>query len=274
MPKFSLNLSLVLKDTPFLEAIDRAAALGFGAIEFWWPGPAADPAEIALKIKAAGLEVALFNFDAGDMAAGDRGLLNDPDRQDRLRSHVPVALKLAQALGCTRLNALAGHWRPGVPRAEQLAFAAENLAWIADRARPAGITVLVEPVNNLENGDYLVPTVESALELLDLAGRANTALQFDTYHLQRMQGDLTTRLRRHAARIGHVQLADSPSRHEPGTGELNFAHLLRTLEESGYAGYLGLEYKPSVRVEESLTWLPADRRGLLPLSALRLTGLA
>lgn len=274
MPKFSLNLSLVVKEIPLLEAIDRAAELGFGAIEFWWPGPAADPAEIARKVKAAGLEVALFNFDAGEMAAGDRGLLNDPERQGRLRSHVPVALKLAQAVGCTRINALAGHWRPGVPRAEQLAFAADNLAWIADQARPAGITVLVEPVNNLENGDYLVPTVESALELLDLAGRANTALQFDTYHLQRMQGDLTTHLRRHTARIGHVQLADSPSRHEPGTGELNFPFLLRVLEEIGYDGYLGLEYKPSRRVEDSLAWLPTDRRGVVPLASLRLPGLA
>lgn len=271
MLKFDLNVSLVLKGVPLLESFERACALGFGAVEFWWSA-GIEPDQVARRVRDAGLEVVLFNLDAGDMGAGDRGLLNDPARQPRLREHVPVALELAQKIGCKKLNALAGHWRPGVPRAEQLAWAADNLAWIAAQAKPAGVTILVEAVNNLENGDYLFPTAESVLDFLDQVDADNVAFQFDTYHLQRMQGDLTTRLRRHRDRIGHIQLADSPTRNEPGTGELNFPYLFRVIEEIGYTGHIGLEYKPARDVDQSLAWLPADRRGPMAASAVRLPG--
>jgi hydroxypyruvate isomerase len=272
MLRFALNLSLTLKELPLLEAVDRAAALGFDTVEFWWPGEV-DRKELVRRLRTAGLKVALFNFDAGNMAAGDRGLLNDPARQQQLRSNVPEALALAVELGCSRLNVLAGHWRPGVAREEQWQFAADNLRWIAAQAKQFGVTVLVEAINNLENGDYFVPTCQSALDLLDRAGGDNLAFQFDLYHLQRTEGDLTTRLRRHAARIGHIQVADAPARHEPGTGELNYAYLFRVIDELGYAGHIGLEYKPSRPVAESLAWLPANRRGDLAWSQLRLPGI-
>jgi hydroxypyruvate isomerase len=255
--RFSANVSILFKEVPFRERFERAARAGFAAVEFWWP--AGEPLDaVATAVADAGVEVALFNFDAGDMPAGDRGLLSDPEpeRRRRFRDNVPVALALAERLGCRRLNALVGLERSPAQRAEQLDLAAESIAWAADRAAPQGAEIMIEAVNTFENGPYLLSTTRAAAAFIARVGRPNVRLQYDTYHMQRMEGNLVATLTEHAPLIGHIQVADSPGRGEPGTGEINYPFVLRAIERLGYDGWIGLEYNPTTpTTEESLGWL-------------------
>jgi hydroxypyruvate isomerase len=253
--KFCANVSILFKDAPFLERFERAAAAGFPAVEFWWPaGEALDEVEAA--IKQADLQVALFNFDAGDMAAGDRGLAGDPDRRAQFRDNVPVALELAARVGCRRLNALVGVRRVGLDPEAQLEVARENVAWAAERARAQGASIMIEAVNSQQNGPYLLDTTAKAISFLDAVGADNVALQYDVYHMQRMEGNLSETITRLLPRIGHVQIADPPGRGEPGTGEVDYGFVLGLLERSGYGGWVGLEYNPTTpTTEESFAWM-------------------
>jgi hydroxypyruvate isomerase len=254
--KFCANVSILFKDAPFLERFERAAAAGFPAVEFWWPaGEPLDDVEDA--IARAGLQVALFNFDAGDMPAGDRGLLSDPDRFERFRENVPVALGMAERLGCTRLNALVGLERSPRERAAQLELAAENVRFAADHAAPLGIDITIEAVNTFENGPYLVHTTRQAAAFIATVDRPNVRLQWDAYHMQRMEGNLVATVTEFLPRIAHIQIADSPGRGEPGTGEINYPFVLDAIEALGYDGWVGLEYNPTTQTtEESLGWMP------------------
>jgi hydroxypyruvate isomerase len=254
--KFCANVSILFKDAPFLERFERAAAAGFGAVEFWWP---ADEAldEVEAAIKQANLKVALFNFDAGEMPKGDRGLLSDPDRAHRFRENVPVALDLAQRLGCERMNALVGLERSSAEREQQLKLAAENVAWAADQAARHGIDITIEAVNTFENGPYLVPTTRAAAAFIDTVDRPNVRIQWDAYHMQRMEGNLVATVTEFLPRIAHIQIADSPGRGEPGTGEINYPFVLDAIDALGYEGWIGLEYNPTTATtEESLGWMP------------------
>jgi hydroxypyruvate isomerase len=254
--KFCANVSILFKESPFLERFERAAAAGFPAVEFWWPaGESLNEVEAA--IRDAGLQVALFNFDAGDMAAGDRGMLSDPDRVHRFRENVPVALDLARRLGCERMNALVGLERSPSEREAQLALAAENVRWAADEAAPHGIDITIEAVNTFENGPYLVPTTRRSAAFIDTVDRPNVRIQWDAYHMQRMEGNLVATVTEFLPRIGHIQIADSPGRGEPGTGEINFPFVLDAIEALGYEGWIGLEYNPTTATtEDSLRWMP------------------
>jgi hydroxypyruvate isomerase len=249
--RFAANVSILFKEAPFLDRFGRAAAAGLTAVEFWWPPEPLDEVEAA--IREAGLEVALFNFYAGDMPAGDRGLPSDPQRQGEFRDNVPVALELAQKLGCQRLNALVGLDKGD--REGQLSLAADNIAWAADQAAEIGAEVLIEAVNTFENGPYLVPTTRDALALIDRIDRPNVRLQYDAYHMQRMEGNLVATITEHIDRIAHIQVADSPGRGEPGTGEINYPFVFSAIESLGYEGWIGLEYNPTTTTEESLSWL-------------------
>lgn len=254
--KLSANLSMLFKEWPFLDRFERAAAAGFEAVEFWWPPSDVSPSDVVAAVKDSGVSVAMFNFNAGDMAAGDRGLLSDPARETEFLDNVPVALGLAERVGCHRLNALAGVAIPGLDRDRQLELARKNVAWAAERAAAAGVDVLVEAVNTFENGPYLLHRTDQALAFLDAVGAHNVEYQYDVYHMQRMEGNVAATLREHARRMGHVQIADSPGRGEPGTGELNFRFLFEVLAGSGYEGYIGLEYAPTTATTEaSLDWL-------------------
>jgi hydroxypyruvate isomerase len=261
--RFSANVSILFKEAPLPERFARAREAGFSAVEFWWPGrEVGDLGEIEKTVKEADLEVVLFNFDAGDMPAGDRGLAGDPERHERFRENVPVALELARSLGCRRLNALVGHEKEGMDREEQLRLARESVAWAADRAVEHGTEVMVEAVNTFENGPYLLSTTAQAAEFVRSVGRENVRLQYDAYHMQRMEGNLVATLREHVGLIGHVQITDSPDRGEPGTGEVRYAFVLSELERLGYGGYVGLEYNPTTETaEESFGWLPREARG-------------
>jgi hydroxypyruvate isomerase len=253
--KFSANLSFLFKDVPFAERFGRARQAGFKAVEFMWPGIEELPA-VERAVADTGLEVALFNFDAGDIAAGDRGLLSDPARHERFRENVPIALELAARIGCTRLNALVGVRLPEIERDTQLQLARANVGWAAEQARAQGARIMIEAVNSYENGPYLLDTTAKAVGFLDAVAADNVLLQYDVYHMQRMEGNLSATISRLLPRIGHVQVADSPSRGEPGTGEINYGFIFDLLERSGYGGWVGLEYNPSTATtEESLGWI-------------------
>ena len=259
--KYCVNISILFKEVPLLERFGRAADAGFSAVEFWWPS-GEDLGEVEAAIKDAGLEVVLFNFDAGDMPGGDRGLLSDPERVARFRENVPVALELAERLGCRKLNALMGHRLEGIGREEQFGLARDSIGWAADLAAQHSAVIMIEAVNTFENGPYLLHTTKDAAEFVRSVGRENVELQYDVYHMQRMEGNLVANLREHIGMIGHVQVADSPGRGEPGTGEIHYPYVLAQLEELGYGGYVGLEYNPTTETTaESLSWLPKELRG-------------
>lgn len=258
--RFCANVSILFRDAPFLDRFDRAARAGFDAVEFWWPA-GEDLGAVERRIKDAGLAVALFNFTAGEMAAGDRGLAADPDRFLDLRRNVPVALDLAERVGCPRLNALVGKSLPGLDRDRQLDLARANIAWVADRAAEAGREVLIEALNTFDNGPCLIATTRAAVEFIATIGRPNVKVQYDVYHMQRMEGNLVATLRDRIGEIAHIQIADAPGRGEPGTGEINYPFVLAEIDHLGYEGYVGLEYNPTTATtEESLGWLAAARR--------------
>jgi hydroxypyruvate isomerase len=253
--RFSANLSFLFRDAPFADRFGRACDAGFRGVEFMWPGNEEVEA-VARAVRDTGVEVALFNFDAGDIAAGDRGLISDPSRQTQFREKVPLALELAGRVGCPRLNAPVGVRRPELELEAQLELARTNVAWAAERARAQGASILVETVNSYENGPYLLDTTAKAVSFLDTIGADNVALQYDVYHMQRMEGNLGETISRLLPRIGHVQIADPPDRTEPGTGEINYRFVLDLLEQRGYRGWVGLEYNPSTATtEDSLGWM-------------------
>ena len=259
--RFCPNLSMLFKEVDFTERFGRAAEAGFAAVEFWWPS-GEDLGQVEAAIKEAGLQVPLFNFDAGDMPSGDRGLLSDPERQQEFRDNVPVALELAGSVGCTRLNALVGLDLDGVDTDEQFELARDNVAWAADQAADHDVEVMIEAVNTFENGPYLLATTNAAADFVERVGRDNVRLQYDAYHMQRMEGNIVATLRERIGSISHVQVADSPDRGEPGTGELNYRYIFAALEELSYEGWVGLEYGPTTdATEESLAWLPQEKRG-------------
>jgi len=244
-----------------MKRFEAARAAGFDTVELWWPR-GEDLAAVESAIETAEVDVAVMNFDAGDMAAGDRGLISDPAHREAFRSHVPVALELAAAVGCTKLNALAGHELAAVGRDAQVELARDNVRFAADAAARQGAEILIEAVNTYENGPYLLPTTEVAAAFVRSVDRDNVRLQYDAYHMQRMEGDLIATIERHLGNIAHIQIADNPGRGEPGTGEINFDHLFARLEELGYRGHVGLEYRPSGGdTEASLAWLPRELRG-------------
>ena len=258
--RFCVNVSILFTEVPLLERFSSARDAGFDAVELWWPS-GEDPAAVQSAIEDAGVDVVLLNFDAGDMPAGDRGLISDPSLQDAFRANVPVALELAGAVGATKLNALAGHELPGMERDAQLEVARENVRFAADAAAGQGAEILIEAVNTIENGPYLISNTQAASDFVASVDRENVRLQYDAYHMQRMEGDVTATIERHFGEIAHVQIADSPGRGQPGTGELNYDYIFRRLEELGYDGHVGLEYKaPDGDTEASLEWLPRELR--------------
>ncbi|UGS37805.1 hydroxypyruvate isomerase family protein [Capillimicrobium parvum] len=253
--RFSANVCMLFCELPFLARFEAAAACGFGAVELWWPA-GLDHGALGEAVRRAGVEVALMNLDAGDVAGGDRGYVNDASRSAEFRRHVPAALDLAERLGCRQVNALAGRALPGVDAGAQLATARENIGFAADAAAQRGIRVVIEPVNPVENPGYLLPHSGECADFIASLGRENVRLQYDVYHAQRTEGELSETIARLLPTIGHVQIADAPGRGEPGTGEIRFAHVLGLLERLGYAGHVGLEYRPTTpATADSFGWI-------------------
>ena len=254
MPRFAANLSFLFTERPFLERFAAARAAGFAAVEFHFPY-AIDRAALAEVVLTSGLEVVLFNLPAGNWAAGDRGMACDPRRIAEFQDGVGLAIEYARLLGCARLNCLAGIAPGDISHDRTRETLIENLRFAAAVTRRADIELVIEPLNTRDTPGFFVATTRAALALIKAVGSDNLRLQYDIYHAQVMEGDLAHTLQNHLPRIAHVQLADNPGRHEPGTGEINFPFLLRHLESIGYSGWVGCEYKPSGRTEDSFGWL-------------------
>jgi hydroxypyruvate isomerase len=255
--RFCPNVHTLYTEAPLLERFSLAARSGFSAVELWWPR-GEDLDALAAAVHGARIDVALFTFDLGDYDAGDRGLAGVPERQAEFLDNVPIALELATRLGCRRITAPIGLECDGLDRRAQLEVAVDSIRRAADQARPLGIDVLIEAVNTIDNGPYLLPRTRESVAFIAQVARPNVKLQHDIYHMQRMEGNLAETLRQHIDEIAHIQIADAPGRHEPGTGEINYSFLLRTLRELRYEGFVGLEYFPSTSTDQSLAWLPVD----------------
>jgi hydroxypyruvate isomerase len=206
----------------------------------------------------------LFNLPAGDWAAGDRGIASDPARVDEFRAGVECAVEYARELDVGQLNCLAGLRLDGVDPGRQRATLVDNVRHAARRLRAEGRRLLVEPVNTFDVPGYVAPTTVDVLGVFDEVGEPDVLLQFDAYHVQRMEGDPAARLADLLDRVGHVQIADHPGRHQPGTGEIDFPALFALLDRAGYAGCVGLEYVPTPTTAASLGWL--SELGLAPAS--------
>jgi hydroxypyruvate isomerase len=250
-----VNLGLLFTELPWPERCAAAAAAGFDRVEFPWPP--LEPAEVTRVVREAGVRVALMNMDAGDLAAGDRGYGNDPARTGHWRDQLRRALDLAGELDCLLVNVLAGRRLPGVGVPEQLRCLTDNLRWAAGQAADRGLTLVVEPINDHDIPGYLLPRVTDVLGLVDELNSDSVKLQLDTYHTAVMGDDVPAAIAATGTRLGHVQIADFPGRHEPGTGDLNVDAMLAALTEAGYDGGLALEYVPTRPSAESLrTVLP------------------
>ncbi|MFC4589499.1 hydroxypyruvate isomerase family protein [Sphaerisporangium corydalis] len=258
--RFDVNLSILFTELPLLERPGAAAKAGFDAVELWWPFDRPDPPESDLDalrraIEDAGVRLVGLNFDAGDMGAGDRGLLSRPGDADRFLANVDVAAGFAGSLGCRVLNALYGNRVPGLPEAAQRELALATLSRAAGAAAKAGATVVVEALNSYENPGYPITSSAAAFALIEQVGAPNLAFLADLYHLHRMGEDVPALIDRDAGRFGHVQIADDPGRGRPGSGAMPYDLIFARLAAAGYRGHVGLEYRPAGPSAESFTWL-------------------
>jgi hydroxypyruvate isomerase len=252
---FAPNLSMLWAGLPLADRFERAAAAGFRAAELWWPGDEA-AASLPGLASRSGVRLALLNFDGGVMASGQRGLAADPARREQLRANVPYALQVAADCGCERLNLLIGVRDERYSPDEQLSCARDNYTWAAEQAAAVGREIMIEAINPMDNGPYLLTTTRAAAAFAAQVARPNVRLQYDVYHMQRTEGDLTATIDEHWDLISHIQVADVPGRGEPGTGEINYPFVLDHLVARGYAGAIGLEYRPSGgRPEDTFGWL-------------------
>ena len=258
MPKFDANLSMLFTEVPFLDRFKAAAEAGFRGVEYLFPY-AFEKDDIAERLDKHGLQQVLFNLPAGNWEAGERGIACDPDRVAEFQDGVGKAIDYAKALGCTQVNCLAGIAPPNLEPRDALKTLAENLKFAASKLDGAGITLLVEPVNTYDIPGFFLSRSSQAIALLDLVGSPNVKLQYDIYHMQRMEGELANTIERLLPRIAHLQLADNPGRNEPGTGEINYPFLLSFIDRLGYEGWIGCEYKPRNGTKEGLGWMHAYR---------------
>lgn len=252
--RFSPNLTMLYTEVPFIERFGMARGSGFDAVEFQLPY-AHEANEVKNAVAEANLSVALFNLPAGDWANGERGIAVLPDRREEFRDGVAQAIEYAQALGCTKLNCLSGKLPDGVTAAEAWQVFLENVRYAAPALDKYGITLLVEPCNSFDIPGFFLDDINAAMKLIQEAECSNLGLQFDFYHVQRMQGELLNTFHRCSPVISHIQIADNPGRHEPNTGEIHYEHVLRAVEQSGYNGYVGLEYIPSTTTTSSFGWI-------------------
>lgn len=243
MPKFAANLSMLWNELPFLDRFEAAARAGFKAVEFLFPYDFSAET-IAQRLKANRLQLVLHNLPPGDWAAGERGLACIPGREDAFRAGVTQAAEYAPVLGVQRWHCMAGLLPAGVSEAQARATWVGNVRFAAVEAKKLGLPLLIEPINTFDMPGYFVNHPRQAVALMDEVGADNVWLQFDIYHAQRMQGELCNTLTDLLPRIGHMQLADTPGRHEPGTGEINHRFVFDHLDALGYSGWIGCEYKP------------------------------
>ena len=253
MPKLAANLSMMFNEVPFLDRFDAAAKAGFTAVEFLFPYdfPAI---ELKRRLAACGLTQALFNMPPGDWANGERGLASLPGRQAEFRDSVKKALEYADVLDCKLIHCMAGIPPAGTNPVTAAALFASNLAWAGEHAKAAGRRLALEPINHRDMPGFHLNTVEQGAAVVDAIGIDRVGLQFDIYHCQITQGDVAKRMEALITRIVHMQIADVPARNEPGTGEIGWEFVLRRIDELGYQGYVGCEYRPAGDTVAGLAW--------------------
>jgi len=258
MLKFSANLTMLFTEVDFLDRFEKAASAGFKGVEFTFPY-AWEPEQLADNLTRYNLEQVLHNMPPGHWDRGERGIAIFPDRVAEFREGVKLAVRYAQALKCPRLNCLAGVAPQDISEKTLRQTLVENLRYAAAALADQGIQLLIEPLNNRDVPGFYLNTSAEALRLIEDAAHPNIYLQYDIYHMQIMEGDLIRTIRAHMNQIAHMQLADNPGRHEPGTGEINFTNLFSSIEQAGYSGWLGCEYIPTGRTEDTLAFLKPYR---------------
>ena len=253
MPKLAANLSMMYQEHAFLDRFAAAAKDGFKAVEFLFPYdfPAAD---VRARLDSAGLALALFNLPPGDWSAGERGLASIPGREEEFKRGVATALDYARVLGNNRLHVMAGLIKPNEDRALHRAAYLKNLAYAAAAAAPLGITVVIEPINTRDIPGFFLNRQDEAHAACAEVGAPNLKVQFDLYHCQIVEGDLAMKLRKYIAGTGHIQIAGVPERHEPDIGEINYPYLFSLMDELGYDGWVGCEYRPRGDTSAGLGW--------------------
>ncbi|WP_299235125.1 hydroxypyruvate isomerase [uncultured Halomonas sp.] len=258
MAKFAANLSMLFTEVDFLDRFEAAAKAGFKGVEYLFPYDF-EAAEIRKRLDDNGLTQVLFNLPAGDWDAGERGIACHPGRVEEFRKGVDQAIVYAKVLGNTQVNCLAGIKPEGVGDDQARQTLIENLRFAAEKLEAEGILLIAEPINTRDIPGFFLNRTGQALALFDEVGSNNLKLQYDIYHMQIMEGDLAPTIEANLARIAHVQLADNPGRHEPGTGEIHYPFLFAHLDRLGYAGWIGCEYKPKTTTVEGLGWLDGVR---------------
>lgn len=256
MPQFAANLTMLWNEIDFLDRFDKAAQAGFKGVEYLFPY--AYPAEqVAERLHKHDLTQALHNLPAGDWAKGERGIAVLPDRVGEFQDSVGTAIAYAKVLGTKTLNVLCGLTPKDVAPETVHETLVANLKFAAAELKKAGIPFVAEAINTRDMPGFHLTNTKQAMALFDEVGADDIFFQYDIYHMQIMEGDLVTTIRAQLPRIKHVQLADNPGRHEPGTGEINYPFVLKALDEAGYTGWVGCEYKPKTTTDEGLGWLKA-----------------
>ena len=259
MPKFAANLTMLFNEVPFLDRFAAAAEAGFDAVEFLFPYPY-KAGELAERLDAHKLKLVLHNLPAGNWETGERGIACLPDRRGEFQEGVGRAIEYAKALKVPQLNCLVGIPTAGVSHDTALATIVDNLKFAADALKREGIRLLVEPCNSYDIPGFALNRSAETLDVIAKTGSDNVFLQYDIYHMQRMEGELAATISKHFAKIAHIQLADNPGRNEPGTGEINYPFLFDLLDTLGYEGHIGCEYKPRTTTLDGLGWLRSARQ--------------
>ena len=245
MPKFAANLSMLYPELGFLDRFDAAAKDGFKAVEYLFPY-AFTQRDIAERLKANGLQQVLFNAPPGDWDGGERGLACLPGREAQFRQGIAQALDYAGALNCPRIHVMAGLLPAGVARSALYPTYISQLRWAAGEAARQGVDILIEPINTRDIPGFFLNRQDHAHQVIADVGAANLKVQMDLYHCQIVEGDLAMKLRQYlpTGNVGHIQIAGVPQRHEPDVGEINYPYLFSVLDELGFDGWVGCEYRP------------------------------
>ncbi|MCL5516953.1 hydroxypyruvate isomerase [Citrobacter cronae] len=254
MLRFSANLSMLFLEYSFLERFDKAAQAGFRGVEFMFPYDY-DIDVLKEKLQTNKLEHTLHNLPAGDWAAGERGIACIPGREEEFRDGVAAAIRYAKGLGNKKINCLVGKTPAGFSTEQIQQTLVENLRYAANMLAKEDILLLIEPINHFDIPGFFLTGTHQALALIDSVGCNNIKIQYDIYHMQRMEGELTQTMTTWANKIGHLQIADNPRRGEPGTGEINYDFIFEFIDKSGYDGWIGCEYKPLTTTEAGLSWI-------------------
>ena len=256
MTKLAANLTMLFNEHPFMERFEAAARAGFRGVEFLFPY-AFHADQIADKLNTYQLDLVLHNLPAGNWEAGERGIACHPGRVNEFREGVDEAIRYAKVLGAKQLNCLVGKVPQGVDRDTVYKTTVNNLKYAADMLQEHKIRLLVEPINSFDIPGFYLTHTQQAIDLIKETGSSNIYLQYDIYHMQRMEGELANTIKANLDIIKHIQLADNPGRFEPGTGEINYRYLFKMLDDAGYDGWIGCEYKPRAGTVEGLRWRAA-----------------